>query len=479
VLQGLASGSPRSRPNRARAFQVEDDDAAFTAEQSAAGAAAARDAQAAAEEAATCLAAEHMLEGASSSGLRRPGSVRSAPVANMCPTVTPAMAMSHGFYSTNVSNSPPPPRVLSPPQGYYQNMPGTNAMGYAMAHPPAQRSPVPATRMPPLHTYGYSQQVVSSPLFASSILPPTGDGTQRKWSRAPPQQPLSLPASVAAPESPGEEPDPAEPLPLVEEGPAPRPASAGKRPRAKKAGEADEGKPSAVTPWRPSEDSTILQGVAEAGCKWSLIAQKLPGRSDNAVRNRWHRLEKAERQRREALQAGRPVEGYRCRKCGHFKKGHMCLGLETLSADGTVMPTPPQQVGGNPPPAKRGRPMLVDPRLASQLTQALPPGFSTSSVHHMQHEYYAPSYAGGYRDYDDYGPLPMHPGHPQHLVYVQPHHQRGMLPLPHQAHPGSYSYAAEHGYPSNDAPGAPLMKAYMASDLGGPDHHYTPPHQGH
>ncbi|EOD16625.1 hypothetical protein EMIHUDRAFT_244855 [Emiliania huxleyi CCMP1516] len=70
-----------------------------------------------------------------------------------------------------------------------------------------------------------------------------------------------------------------------------------------------------------------LQGVAESGCKWSLIAQLLPGRSDDAVRNRrgpaWHRLEKAERQRREALEAGRPVEGYRCRKCGHFKKGHI------------------------------------------------------------------------------------------------------------------------------------------------------------
>jgi len=44
-------------------------------------------------------------------------------------------------------------------------------------------------------------------------------------------------------------------------------------------------------PWSTPEDETILRCVAELGHKWSLIAERLPGRTDHAIRNRLHRLQ--------------------------------------------------------------------------------------------------------------------------------------------------------------------------------------------
>ena len=42
--------------------------------------------------------------------------------------------------------------------------------------------------------------------------------------------------------------------------------------------------------WSAEEDATIMAAVEEHGQKWRIIAAKLPGRSDDAVRNRWKRL---------------------------------------------------------------------------------------------------------------------------------------------------------------------------------------------
>lgn len=42
--------------------------------------------------------------------------------------------------------------------------------------------------------------------------------------------------------------------------------------------------------WSAREDELIQSMVREHGCKWRTIAGHLPGRSDDAVRNRWSRL---------------------------------------------------------------------------------------------------------------------------------------------------------------------------------------------
>ena len=88
--------------------------------------------------------------------------------------------------------------------------------------------------------------------------------------------------------------------------------------------------------WRPAEDQLIMEGVARHGTRWAAVAQDMPGRSENAIRNRYHRLKGAERARQAAQIAGVTGGGYRCRKCGVFKRGHVCL--ETPSSPGGGSP---------------------------------------------------------------------------------------------------------------------------------------------
>lgn len=78
-----------------------------------------------------------------------------------------------------------------------------------------------------------------------------------------------------------------------------------------------------VPMWTVEEDLLILQLVDQHGKRWSKIASHLPGRTDNGVRNRWNRMERAQ-----VLRQSRGAEaGYRCRRCGQPKRGHICAAL--------------------------------------------------------------------------------------------------------------------------------------------------------
>ena len=45
--------------------------------------------------------------------------------------------------------------------------------------------------------------------------------------------------------------------------------------------------------WTAAEDMAIMAAVQRLGTRWPEIAAQLPGRSDDSVRNRWHRLKRA------------------------------------------------------------------------------------------------------------------------------------------------------------------------------------------
>lgn len=56
--------------------------------------------------------------------------------------------------------------------------------------------------------------------------------------------------------------------------------------------------------WSPHEDELIRRGVEQLGCRWRVIAAQLPGRSDDAVRNRWSRLQDTVKGRANSRESG-------------------------------------------------------------------------------------------------------------------------------------------------------------------------------
>jgi hypothetical protein len=138
--------------------------------------------------------------------------------------------------------------------------------------------------------------------------------------------------------------------------------------------------------WTVEEDLLILQLVEQYGKRWSKIAAHLPGRTDNGVRNRWNRMEKAQtlRHRNGAEQ------GYRCRRCGQPKRGHICAALTqngmlegdslalkaaeltALSAQRMQAMVPVKHAGGRAVPALRSSRSLPNQRHAQAHAEAEP-----------------------------------------------------------------------------------------------------------
>lgn len=150
-----------------------------------------------------------------------------------------------------------------------------------------------------MHTHGCKWRVIAALLPGRS-----DDAVRNRWNRLreahQPKPPL-----VEADASSGELSEAS--LSVGSGKPAPR------KPSRSSSGSFDgeSSKPERVS-WSRQEDETIVQSVSEFGHKWGRIAQRLPGRTEHAIRNRYSRLQSLIEQDRRATLPSLPVPVAAC-----------------------------------------------------------------------------------------------------------------------------------------------------------------------
>ena len=79
--------------------------------------------------------------------------------------------------------------------------------------------------------------------------------------------------------------------------------------RAPRAPSASDGDTHRVS-WTSEEDQMIVRAVQELGPRWCAVASRLPSRTDQAVRNRWNRLQQRARVQAKAAGMSQAAQGF-------------------------------------------------------------------------------------------------------------------------------------------------------------------------